>query len=81
MALGVGLVAYGLGLAAVVVGRRRWLVPVGRLAVVADTAWVVGAAATIATGLLSPTGAAVLAIVTAVVALVAAIQIIGLTDR
>ncbi len=77
-AIGLGLVVY----AADLMGwsrSPRWLVTGGRMAVVADLGWVVAAAALIAfTAVLTTQGEAALALVSVVIAALAAVQWMGL---
>ena len=77
-AIGVGLVVYAADL--VWWSRSpRWLVTGGRMAVVADLGWVVAAAALIAfTAVLTTQGEAALALVSVVIAALAAVQWMGL---
>lgn len=77
-ALGVGLLLYAADLAWLS-RSDRWLIPGGRLAVVADIGWVVAAAALIAfTAVLTKQGELALALVSVMVAGFAAAQWIGL---
>ena len=77
-AIGLGLVVYAADL--MWWSRSpRWLVTGGRMAVVADLGWVVAAAALIAfTAVLTSQGEAVLALVSVVIAALAAAQWLGL---
>jgi hypothetical protein len=76
--VGVGLLVYAADLAWLS-RSDRWLIPGGRLAVVADIGWVIAAAALIAfTAVLTTRGELALALVSVVVAGFAAAQWIGL---
>ncbi len=77
-AIGLGLVVYAADL--MWWSRSaRWLVTGGRMAVVADLGWVVAAAALIAfTAVLTTQGEAALALVSVVIAALAAVQWMGL---
>ena len=77
-AIGLGLVVYAADL--MWWSRSpRWLVTGGRMAVVADLGWVVAAAALIAfTAVLTTQGEAALALVSVVIAALAALQWMGL---